>query len=208
MKDFKTIPIPQLMLDNCEVDPRGLPVPFVVLKDTNGKHHFKINDEEKSHRCREERLCTICGTKMIVEDRWLVGGIASAWDEKGYYIDLPVHKKCGEYALKVCPYLAYSNYNGKLDMDKLQAQLPTTLLHNPTVDPDRLPLFVLLRPQSFGYFMRSDGVVLKAFPPYLEVEYWNDGTRITDMEVVVEKLTGTKWEKYLNKIVKYEHDKV
>lgn len=198
MKDFKTIPIPQLMRDNCEVDPRGFPVPFVVLKDKDGKHHFKINDTEKSIKCIEEKLCTICGTKMVVEDRWLVGGIASAFDEKGFYIDLPVHKKCGEYALKVCPYLAYSNYNGKLDMDKLQAQLPTILLNNPTVDQDRLPFFVFLRPQSFGYFnIGQSSFRLKAFQPYLEVEFWNEGEQITDFNIIKSKLKGTKWEKYL-----------
>ena len=83
-------------------------------------------------------------------------------------------------------------------MDKLQAQLPTILLNNPTVDQDRLPFFVFLRPQSFGYFnIGQSSFRLKAFQPYLEVEFWNEGEQITDFNIIKSKLKGTKWEKYL-----------
>src|SRR5688572_14177289 len=143
MKNWQQIPMPQLMLDNCERDPRGLPVPFVVLKDEKGKHHFKINDSNKTILCIVKSLCTVCGTQMATGEKWLVGGIASAFDPKGYYIDHPVHKCCGMYALQVCPYLALRNYDSKtFDLDKLAAQVAgNVLLNNPTVDQDRLPFF-------------------------------------------------------------------
>lgn len=197
MINWKEVPIPQLMLDHCERDPRGLPVPFVVLKDKDGKHHFKINDSEKSAICLVRGLCSICGQAMLSSNKWLVGGIASAFDPGGYYIDLPVHKECGQYALQVCPYLAVRNYNGKIDMMKLQQQLPTTQLHNPTVDQDRLPLFVFTRPSAISFYLRKpDGVLVKPNLPYLEVEFWDEGLQITDLSVVLNKIQNTKWEKY------------
>jgi hypothetical protein len=202
MKNWSTVPIPQLMLD-LERDPRGLPVPYVVLKDKEGKHHFKINDSEKSIICVVKNLCSICGKPLISGQKWLVGGIASAFDERGYYIDLPVHKECGTYALQVCPYMAMNNYNGKLDMIKLQQQLPTVALHNPTVDPDRLPLFVFQRPSAItAHMLQEQGLVIKAAKPILEAEFWVEGERILHLEEIVAKLEGTKWEKYLAEIVK------
>jgi hypothetical protein len=204
-KNWKDVPLPKLMDEHCERDPRGMPVPFVVLKDQAGKHHFKINDTEKTVQCMMGGLCTICGQKMSVHDRWLVGGIASAFDKRGFYIDHPVHQECAEYALKVCPYLASRNYDtNKTDLDKLQDKVKgAVILVNPTVDTDRLPVFALIRPLQIMYFTskadRTD-IKVKALGPYHEVKFWDEGEEITDIEVVKQKLTGTKWEQYLNAI--------
>lgn len=201
MRDWKSVPVPQLMLDNCEVDPRGLPVPYVVLKDKDGKHHFKINYTEKTMTCIVGHLCTICGTRMKDEDRWLVGGIASAFDPKGYYLDHPVHYNCGVYALKVCPYLAIRNYNAKIDMIKLQEQLKNEyVLNNPTVDPDRLPFFVIARPESIYYASVGDNIAIVPKRPHLEAEFWDEGQQIEDLDEIKSRLVGTKWEKYLKDI--------
>ena len=200
--DFLSVPIPQLMLDHCEKDPRGYPVPFVVLKDKDGKHHFKINDSHKSGICLVKGLCTICGQPMDKENRWLVGGIASAFDPNGSYIDLPVHKECGHYALKVCPYLAIRNYNGKIDLEKMQKEVDA-VLYNPTVDQDRLPLFVFVRPTGIGYKLTDDGIYIKPFKPYLEIEFWDEGEEILSFSEVYNRIKGTKWEKYFTQIKTY-----
>lgn len=197
MKHWQTIPIPQLMLDHCERDPRGLPVPFVVLKDKEGKHHFKINDTAKTLACMMNSLCTICGTKMANQEKWLVGGIASAFDPKGYYVDHPVHKCCAIYALQVCPYLAMPNYNGKIDMIKLQEKFKgEAILNNPTVDQDRLPFFVLLRPPLIEYHLKGNDILVVPVRVNMEVEFWNDGMQITELPEVLAKIQNTKWEKY------------
>lgn len=202
MKNWQQVEIP-LKMKNLEKDPRGLPVPYVVFKDTKGNHHFKINDSHKSQICIVRNLCSICGTFLDSNDKWLVGGIASAFDPGGYYIDLPVHKECGTYALQVCPYLAISNYNGKLDLQKLQNQLPETILQNLTVDSDRLPFFVFVRPLGISFFRDlSQNTMVKPTKPYFEVEFWNDGEIITDLGVIKLKLYNTKWEKYLDEIIK------
>jgi hypothetical protein len=203
--NWKDVPLPELMDKFCERDPRGMPVPFVVLKDQNGKHHFKINDTEKTIQCMMGGLCTICGQRMSQYDRWLVGGIASAFDKQGMYIDHPVHYKCAEYALKVCPYLASRNYDAtKTDVDKLAQKINNAaILVNPTVDMDRLPMFALIRPLQIMYFTsKSDptNIRVKGLGPYHDVQFWDEGEQITDIEVVKQKLMGTKWEKYLEAI--------
>lgn len=199
MKKWKEVPIPWKIMDNCERDPRNLPVPFVVLKQ-NGQFFFKINDSMKSLQCAVKQLCTICGTHMDKDDRWLVGGIASAFDPRGFYIDLPVHKECACYALQVCPYLAVRNYNANMNFDKLQEAVGKDVkLFNPTVDDDRLPLFVLIRPAYIIPHVNHTtlDIKVKAMLPYKEVEYWCDGQQIIDNEIVKSKIMGTKWEKYL-----------
>lgn len=195
MKNYKEIPIPDLMLE-LQKDPRGLPVPYVVLKDNNGKHHFKVNDTKKQLKCLIHNLCSICG-KPLEKDIWLVGGIASAFDEYGGYVDTPVHEQCGHYALQVCPYLAYSGYDGKIDLDKMSKQLPGVHLYNPTVDPDRLPFFVFLK--TTGILISHTNV--KPISPYLKIEYWNNGEQITDLTYLKSLLDNTKWEKYQKLIV-------
>lgn len=209
--NWKDVPLPELMDKHCERDSRGMPVPFVVLKDGEGKHHFKINDTSKSARCIRGSLCSICGQKMGFDNRWMVGGVASAFDKRGCYVDLPVHQECGKYALQVCPYLASRNYDTtKTDLDKLQEKLKeTAILVNPTVDQDRLPVFVFLRPLQLMYFTDKEDytdIRVKALGPFHEVQFWYEGERITDIEIVRMKLIGTKWEKYLPAI--YESCKI
>lgn len=204
-RNWKDIPMPELMDKHCERDKRGLPVPFVVLKDEAGTHHFKVNDTAKTIECLKGSLCTICGQKMHPDDRWLVGGVASAFDPRGYYIDHPVHYGCGAYALQVCPYLAYSGYDAnKFDLDKLQAKIVGQVeLNNPTVDNDKLPCFVFIRPLQIAYMTSKSNlndIKVKALGPYRNVEFWNDGEQITDIEIVKQKLIGTKWEQYIKAI--------
>jgi hypothetical protein len=197
MKNFKQIPLPDNMR-NLPVDPRGLPVPYVVLQDEKGVYHFKINDTLKSNHCAVEGLCSICGKSIAVKQRWLVGGIASAFDSKGVYIDLAVHKECAVYALQVCFYMAIKNYSANMDLEKLQAKHPTLALNNPTVDPDKLPLFVLVRFPKITYKLYADhNIRVEPTRPALEVEFWDAGVKLTTKEEVTSRVINTKWEKYL-----------
>ena len=202
MKNWKEIPIPQLMLD-LKRDPRGLPVPFVVLVDENGKHHFKINDTKKTLQCLTQGLCHVCGKELVHGDTWMVGGISSAFDDRGYYVDGPIHKQCGEYALKVCPYMVHSNYTLRESPEDLEKKLGNGIkLHSNTVDFDRLPLFVFASARVIRLY--PDGESLKFVPekPFLEVEFWDEDEQITHLEIIEMKLQGTKWEQYLQNIYK------
>ena len=168
--------MPELMKEHCATAKNGLPVPYVVYEE-NGIHHFKINDHTKTLNCIKNNLCAICGTHLA-DDKWLISGPASAFHKHGSFNDLPMHKNCAVYALKVCPYLAFSRYNSKMDFEKIQKQFSHMLLMNSTVDNDRVPLFALTKISNYILDLRS--TLLKPIKPYLEIEFWNDGERMED----------------------------
>ncbi len=201
MRNFKDVPLPKNML-NCEIDPRGLPVPFVVFSDEQGKFHFKVNDTNKQIKCIEKSLCHICGQELK-DNTWMLGGPASAFDKNGSYIDGPIHRECGQYALQVCPYLAYNTYNSTMDLEKMQAQVSShILLHNPTVDQDRVPLFVLGKTNMTKWYVSGQGIGIICVPnkPFEALEFWDNGIQLTTHEEIISRMKGTKWEKYLSVI--------
>lgn len=178
MKNWKTIKIPELIKNNCKTDKRGLIVPFVVLEDNSGEFHFKVNHSLKQIKAIKEDLCSICGTKLN-EDKWLIGGPASAFHNHGCYIDSPGHYECMSYALQVCPYLAYSGYNSKTNIEELTKKIDADLLlDDPTVDNNRVPLFVLSKIESFEY---KNGYIHPK-KPYLDVQFWNNGIQLDDYQ--------------------------
>ena len=89
-------------------------------------------------------------------------------------------------------------------MIKLQEKFDGKVkLFNPTVDPDRLPFFVLGRPSAIKYALNEENSDLRLAPirPFLEAEFWDEGVQITDLKVISEKIANTKWRKYLADIV-------
>lgn len=164
---------------------KGFIVPYIVVTK-DGTPYFKINDTNKVNHCINNDLCSICGGKMD-EDKWMVGGPASSFAQGGYFVDIPVHKECGEYALKTCPYMAYTQYTAKgVDQEKIEKLFPGTLFYNPTKDQNRLKYFVFFKIESYQA-KRAQGLPyeLLIIPqrPYLEIEYWRDGERIPMIKV-------------------------
>ena len=176
--NWKEVPIPANM-QLLEKDKRGLPVPFVVLKDNKGQHHFKINDTLKVNRCFAEGLCSICG-KALGHNMWLIGGPMSAFHEDGAYIDPPMHYACAEYALKVCPYLAVSTYNNKQTVEDMVKGFDHMMFVNHTQTMDRVPFFVVIK--IGGYKLTVPEGYVKPNLPFLELEFWNDGVQITEQD--------------------------
>jgi hypothetical protein len=200
--DWSLVPMPENMAKFCRKDPKGLPVPYVVLEDDNGVYHFKINDGRKSALALIGHKCSICGQFMEEDDRWLVGGIASAFDSNGVYYDIPIHKECGLYALQVCPYLAMSNYNSKIDLEKIKAKIhmdtEKLTLVDTTMDKDKLPLFVLCRSEEIKIVLDPpDRIYLKPTRPFIEQEYWAEGRQLS-VDEAISRIKDTKWEKYSN----------
>ena len=187
MLNRKHVPIPAQM-KNLKVDVRGFPIPFVVLIDKLGQPHFKVNDERKSRECIEKKLCHVCGEKLN-KDYWFVGGQVSAFHPQGFFVDGPAHKVCALYALKVCPYLAYTQYKAEEPMENIE-KLTKKLagitdiggLHNPTQSSKRLPFFVLAQAKRYGVKASITGSLFKPDKPYQQIEYWKDGDQILQNE--------------------------
>jgi hypothetical protein len=175
MASCRWVEIP-FLLSKRPVDKRGFPIPYIVLIDKEGKANFKINDDRKVKLCRTEGLCHICGSKLTT-DLWLVGGMLSAFHPNGVFVDGPAHYDCCVFALKVCPYMAFSQYQKKeialpLDADRFY--------HDPTMTLERLSFFVLAKTKKVSYQDRKPfEPYIVGKRPYLKYELWLDGEQIT-----------------------------
>lgn len=155
-------------------DHRGLPIPFIVLRDLEGKPHFTVNDARKQHECVVKSLCGICGQRLFKGNLWFVGGPLSAFNKKGAYIDGPMHPECAFYALQTCPFLAAPKYMNRLDDRTLKPELGHVTLVDPTMLPGRPKLFVAMRCEK----ARHDGQYFHPYRPAKTFQFWVKGQKI------------------------------
>lgn len=165
-------------------DRRGYPIPFVIMRDIQGKPHFTINDSLRNFKVLSERRCQICGFRLK-QLMWFVGGPRSAFHEAGCYADSAMHHECMTYAMQVCPYLAVHNYPGRIDDATLNYDdLPNYVgFVDTTMDPNRPAIFVavasraqeLSRPLVWGMPMPH----VRPVRPYSAVEFWRHGIKLS-----------------------------
>lgn len=163
-------------------------IPYIVLVKS-GIPYFKVNDDTKVEECIKERLCSVCGNPLE-SDMWMIGGPMSAFHPRGCYVDIPVHKECGIYSLVTCPYMAHTQYIVKPGtVSKLQGKLEDIMLVDPTIDSNRLPYFVFCKISDYKV-VRKPPYERFIYPdkPYIEVEYWKDGTQIDEKTIKQFKL--------------------
>lgn len=184
--NWQDIPIPRRMRA-LQRDQRGYPIPFIILRDTDQRPHFTINDTSRVHKCVLESRCPICGNRLD-KVKWFVGGPLSAFHERGSYFDSAMHHDCMTYALQVCPYLAMPNYLGRIDTATMKPEKVPEGVHmfmDTTMIPERPTLFVAvgshqqiatLSPAGFQFGMYN----VRPGKPYLEVEYWRNGQRLAE----------------------------
>lgn len=183
-KNWRSISVPEKM-KNLPLTKFGMVIPYNIFVDEEGQEHFVVNDHMKTEACLTLGLCSICGQKLE-KDIWLTGGARNAFHPNGAYIDPPMHYDCVTYALRVCPFLASRNYNVmKHDLEAIKDKMkcePMVLL-DPTVDANRPKVFVLIK--VLGYELHSSSqsgreqFYIVANRPYLEIEYWDKGERIS-----------------------------
>lgn len=183
--NWREVPIPHRMRALIK-DERGYPVPYVVLRDSDGKPHFTVNDSERRLKALKERRCHVCGSKL---DRafWFVGGPLSAFHVNGCYNDGPLHKECMEYALRVCPYLALTKYMGRIDASTVDKdKIPDGMVFfDPTITPERPPLFVCVETMNYTLTDATETCYIHPRRPYMGVQYWRSGERLTDADAHV-----------------------
>lgn len=187
--DPSTIPA---RMRHLERDRRGYPIPFIVFRDDTGKPHFTINDEPAVAAVITGGLCAICG-KKLGDNIWCIGGPKAAFHERGCYLDPPVHKDCGTFALKTCPYIALPSYKGRIDDATLKFgdASDRVIVKDESVVPDRPALFVFSKTSAIR--IREDDMNLYVHPkrPWRAVEYWKDGVQLTP-EAAVATMSETE----------------
>ena len=184
LKDIvKDIPIPFNLSTN-DRDRRGLPIPFIVYRDTNGVPHFTVDNVSALNLVLSERLCGLCGKPLKMGQMWLIGGPISAFHEDGLYIEPPAHEECARYAVQVCPFIAASNYSRRIEAKTLK---PGTLdeeeqIHDNQNAPPRPLFFALTRTSGVKLIDANDGSGQRHVQPrrpWKQVEFWRHGEEIT-----------------------------
>lgn len=188
---MRATPIPEAMANNPR-DKRGLPIPFIVLRDVAGKPHFQVNDDRKIRRCIRESLCSISGKHISSSDdklHWLVGGPLSHLHMHGAFNDPPMLRACAEYALRVCPYIAMPNYNSRVDVngmsrldraaERIDAGNGILIMHDPTMSPERPLLFGLGGYRRISTVRRPDGSLLVRAHERAHMSWWKDGEELS-----------------------------
>lgn len=164
-------------------DRRGLPIPAVVMRDGLGQPHFTMNDARIAERIAREGRCGICGERLGAF-KCFVGGPGSAFHPEGRYFDGPVHMDCGEFALRVCPYLALAgSYAKRIGARTLRPEaIPAgavLISEDPTSHPPQPAVFVM---GSCKRFSRDHGGHFIPERPWAQVRFFRAGQEIDSAE--------------------------
>lgn len=179
------VPIPTDLQEN-DLDRRGLPIPFVVYRDTRGAPHFSINDVGAVDEVLAKHLCGLCGKPLNPGQIWFIGGPGSSFLEDGMYIDPFMHEDCGRYAIQVCPFIAARNYR-RVEGRTLKAEdlQEAAQIHDNQIAPPRPLFFALTQTSGFTLIDPQDGSGQKYIlpdRPWKKIEFWQNGLRITQQE--------------------------
>jgi hypothetical protein len=176
------VPVPERMA-KLDRDARGYPIPWIVMRDLDGRPHFTINDTGRVIQAVKEDRCSICG-ETLFRGRWFIGGPGSAFHPDGAYVDPPLHHECMRYAAQVCPFLARDRYTGRIDaktVDPARVE-GMAIFMDPTMDPSRPKLFVAV--MAIGQTQTENGYLVPK-RPYRAVEVWRHGVRLEDPALVL-----------------------
>lgn len=173
----RSIPVPERMA-HLPLDKRGYPIFFGAMIDDDGTPYFTVNDDRKRELMVAHDLCSICG-KTLLRGRWFAGGPASAFHERGAYIDMPMHDECVHYALRACPYLAAPRYGREVGQRQAESGKLGTVLVDPTMIEGRPDVFVAV--MAIGQKMVGDDPFhqyVKPKQPYRKIEFWRHGRQL------------------------------
>ncbi len=67
---------------------------------------FAIEDRKRVERCGRQRLCQLCGLKLVYPIVFLGGPTAT---DQRLFRQAPFHEPCARYAVATCPYLRNTN---------------------------------------------------------------------------------------------------
>jgi hypothetical protein len=81
---------------------QGLPVPYMVPIDGRGVPAFRVIDTEKWLNCVEQKLCAICGIRVV--RFFFIGGESCRYNH--LFHDPAMHRHCARFSATICPFLA------------------------------------------------------------------------------------------------------
>jgi len=82
---------------------RGFPIPYFVPKDERGVYQLKYASAQKMEACLKYHKCCICFKPLAVGEYYFISGPMGFQTRTDSHP--PMHKRCAEYSLEVCPHL-------------------------------------------------------------------------------------------------------
>lgn len=167
-------PLPE-RFKNLPIDERGYPVPFFV-KWLNGKPEFRIADGYKHKLCMIQRLCWVCGQKLVGLKTFPIGPMCSI---NRISSEPPSHLECAEWSVKGCPFLSKPN------MKRREDDLTRNLSASAGIMIERNPGVTVLW-TTLSYRRVSDGSGEKLFSlgdPH-SLSFWSEGRTATHKEIM------------------------
>lgn len=175
--EWRRVPMPE-RIAALPLDPRGFPVPYIVLRDEHGAPHLGANDLLLVDQVIRERRCHVCGEPLEARV-WFVGGPASALLNGAHsvYADGPLHHECLRYSMQVCPYLAHRTVRPMGDASRARLAGKVTIVESdlPGAIGGMPPLFVAVQTERFKVTGRGADTVWVVPRPWRRAEYWQHG---------------------------------
>lgn len=149
-------------------DARGYPIPHTVQMRPDGTPDFRVVDPAKWMRAARWRCCGICG-EVLGARMAFVGGPLSI--ENRLFTDLPMHRDCATYALRVCPFLAAPSFA----YSRRPPQDTVAIAHVSERRPERFGMGIC---RDFRLVqLPSTDVALQA-ATFEDVEWWEHGQQV------------------------------
>jgi hypothetical protein len=107
--------------------------------------------------------------------------------EDGMFTSPPGHEECVRYAVRVCPYIAASNYSRLIEDKTLKPEAihGELQVHDNQIKPPRPLFFALARTSGVKLIASHDGSgqnYILPRRPWKEVEFWLNGKPITQAQ--------------------------
>lgn len=153
--------------------PRDYPIPYVVLIREDGNPDFRASNPSRWLICVERRHCQLCG-QSLPSGGWFIG--APECEQTRRFLDPRMHRECGEYSLKVCPFLAIP----KAHYSDI-ARRPTLPGHTRVFDGEKPERFMFAHTRGWDRrdMNAGDGLVPAIIArPWTEVHWWKDGAEM------------------------------
>ncbi len=152
-------------------------MPFVAMTNETGEVDFRVTDVRKWHLALKLGHCPLCNT-TLGRHRCFIGGPQSM--KNRYFFDLPMHRDCAEYALRVCPYLAVPGFKYSEKLESLEGVKAKVAQEVSTEQPS---VFYLGVTRSCTPERAPSGAYVVRAAPWDSVTPWKDGEPLLAVEL-------------------------
>ncbi len=171
----KKVVIPPFLKHLKVHDKTGYPIPFFVAY-RDGIPDFRLLDQQKQLYCVDQKLCAICGKKLIKDAYYFISGPMGFANKIS--TDPAMHQECAIYSLETCPHLhfekAQRRETGIEDLHK-EGQADLHILDKPNVmimakarHFDKFPnpaqrgaWLIRYKPVSFDAWVYENGILIQ-----------------------------------------------